>query len=140
MFIWSNMNIRSVRIFSFVDKNEKHSYVFENVNKLNPHTAKMIETMKIFSWKIEVFHLNDDSVFIYDDGWYDGVFYEDIFTSADYYFLVSNPLFSTNTLFDITISNAYETSHVELLKFDPVLFNKETAYWMTDFFSNIPVK
>ncbi|EJR1979304.1 hypothetical protein N0S44_000459 [Escherichia coli] len=134
------MNIRSVRIFSFVDKNEKHSYVFENVNKLNPHTAKMIETMKIFSWKIEVFHLNDDSVFIYDDGWYDGVFYEDIFTSADYYFLVSNPLFSTNTLFDITISNAYETSHVELLKFDPVLFNKETAYWMTDFFSNIPVK
>lgn len=134
------MNIRSVRIFSFVDNNEKHSYVFENVNKLNPHTAKMIETMKIFSWKIEVFHLNDDSVFIYDDGWYDGVFYEDIFTSADYYFLVSNPLFSTNTLFDITISNAYETSHVELLKFDPVLFNKETAYWMTDFFSNIPVK
>ncbi|UTS53782.1 hypothetical protein UES1_415 [Escherichia phage UE-S1] len=134
------MNIRSVRIFSFVDKNEKHSYVFENVNKLNPHTAKMIETMKIFSWKIEVFHLNDDSVFIYDDGWYDGVFYEDISTTSDYYFLVSNPLFSTNTLFDITISNAYETSHVELLKFDPVLFNKETAYWMTDFFSNIPVK
>lgn len=132
--------MRSVRIFSFVDKNEKHSYVFESVNKLNPHTSKMLETMKIFSWQIEQYCLHDDSVFIYDDGWYDGVFYEDIFTSADYYFLVSNPLFSTNTLFDITISNAYETSHVELLKFDPVLFNKETAYWMTDFFSNIPVK
>ncbi|MCU6292804.1 hypothetical protein [Escherichia coli] len=134
------MNIRAVRIFSFVDMNEKHSYVFENVNKLNPHTAKMIETMKILSLHIEVYYLQDDSVFVYDDGWYDGVFYDDISSTADYYFLVSNPLFSTKTLFDITDTSVYDTSHVELLKFDPVLFNKETAYWMTDFFSNIPVK
>ncbi len=134
------MNIRSVRIFSFVDMNEKHSYVFETVNKLNPHTAKMIETMKNLSLHIEVYYLHDDSVYVYDDGWYDGVFYDDISTTADYYFLVSNPLFSTKTLFDITDTSVYDTSHVELLKFDPVLFNKETAYWMTDFFSNIPVK
>lgn len=131
---------RGIRVFTFMDCNNVQSYVFESVNKLNPHTSEMISTMKYYSVHTEIYGLYDDTVFVYDDGWYDAVFYENFDWSAKFHFLVSNALFSTKTLFDISDTSMYNTSHVELIEFSPELFNRETAYWMTDFFSNIPIK